>query len=270
MYVPSVTGYNGNIIIEEECTMENSKKEVREGSTGSIAQDAMRAGFQLTCRKGIAKLLKVDDITVEQCNQFRPRHEERVKENIEAIKYKYNNYINNYVKDFKSNLIDCYMGPFDTMIEGIDAIGRFFSIPFYWIKVKYMKVVGPKGFSINVGETTSDITYGSLSTDIKVTLEFEDEKLNKTDTITVTTHTNVGEVGYIPYEDYKDSYIPDEAIEVVKEAIKIGLTNIKIAYPRVSNGNPYRDPIIVGYNKNDMYILVWFGYDKKQPYSCNM
>jgi len=39
-------------------------------STGSIAQDALRLGFQTTCSKGVAKLLKVDDATAKACDEF--------------------------------------------------------------------------------------------------------------------------------------------------------------------------------------------------------
>ena len=51
--------------------------------TGSIAQDALRLGFQATCTAGISTLLKINDITVEACESFKERHISDVEKHIE-------------------------------------------------------------------------------------------------------------------------------------------------------------------------------------------
>jgi len=53
--------------------------------TGSISQDALRLGFQPTCNKGIATLLKVDDITLEECDKFKEQHKSEVEESLATM-----------------------------------------------------------------------------------------------------------------------------------------------------------------------------------------
>lgn len=53
--------------------------------TGSISQDALRLGFQPTCNKGIATLLRVDDITLEECDKFKDQHKSEVEEALTTL-----------------------------------------------------------------------------------------------------------------------------------------------------------------------------------------
>lgn len=87
----------------------------------------------------------------------------------------------------------------------------------------------------------------------------------------IKTRAMVCKVHYTPYDKYSHRYIPDEAAEASHEAIIIGMTNIQVAFPKVSKSvEPAPDPIIVGYVGGQMFIIAWFGYDKDNHMSCNV
>jgi len=93
----------------------------------------------------------------------------------------------------------------------------------------------------------------------------------KEDYIKIETRAMVCKVHYTPYDKYSHRYIPDEAAEAAHEAIIIGMTNIQVAFPKVSKSvEPAPDPIIVGHVGGQMFIIAWFGYDKNDHMSCNV
>ena len=70
--------------------------------TGSVAQDALRAGFQTTCAKGIATLLKVDDITVEACAALEQKHKDALAEHLNGFEQRYVEKLTNDFKEHQS------------------------------------------------------------------------------------------------------------------------------------------------------------------------
>lgn len=264
-------------------TLQKKLSELQRGvtlmdSTHSIAQDALRAGFQTSCAKGLAKLFKVDDVTVEQCNNFLPRHLEAVKKKQEELTQYWTEYCNVFPAKKKANLLK--------ELTRWQFIKRS--------KIKGLILPNPKLVAVTTKEPFIDIPNGCIRTEFLVEVSFpeiykEYMKENDFDPIIrkaydVTTIAKRGVVTYESYSTYNKSYVPDEVVEVVKEALAIGLKDIQVAYPSINDGKvPDRDPIVVGYlmhkvgipggnevTVTDMYMLAWFGYDAKQPMACNI
>ena len=236
--------------------------------TGSISQDALRLGFQPTCNKGIATLLKVDDITLEECDKFKEQHKSEVEEAEATIAEKHAVEMENrFYRKMK-----------DTYYEPIGAIVSFF----YWRKINKQECRKHSARIKEVQNSELDLNNGTWRT--KVLLEVKantweglfkgNEVFLKEETIEhcaeIKTRAMVCKVHYTPYDKYSHRYIPDEAAEAAHEAIKIGMTNIQVAFPKVSKSvEPAPDPIIVGHVGNQMFIIAWFGYDKDNHMSCN-
>lgn len=242
-------------------------------STGSISQDALRLGFQPTCNKGIAKLLKVDDTTLEECKNFMGRHTEQVQE---------------YLKSASDTIIDNRNDGYKTdIVLNYKQIRWYISAPkwimWLWIKLNYnnqtprkctVKFDGISGPEISLvsGRIRSIAQFtiiehswkGYTNMGYKVYNESY-EKYN----VNIDTDAKVCKVKYIPYDNYHDRYIPDDAAMAAKQALDIGMERIHVAIPIIEN-TPSSDPIIVGYIGEQMFIIAWFGYDKNNHMSCNM
>ena len=238
--------------------------------TGSVSQDALRLGFQTTCNKGIAHLLKVDDITVEECDKFKQKHLDNVDKELLTITEVIEN---NLVEEFK----DVY--------NNEDYKPKFFLWKLW--REFLLKRTDTREYNVTVvsiGDHVIDIENGSWTTDITLEITAKpwngiyDGDLDKTFPEEVyqikheiRTNAMKCNVKYIDYHNYSDRYIPDDATSASREAIEIGMTDLKVAYPIIQETkNPVPDPIIVGKIGNQMFIIAWFGYDKTDHMSCNV
>lgn len=243
--------------------------------TGSIAQDALRLGFQTTCDAGIATLFKIDDLTMEACADFKQRHlddvKDRVSKGLEDIE-------KTYEYRFKREMEDEPGGWVHVSIFQL----------WTWLKIRKIRKIKnnqiPRRFEANitdVSQPTLDVSRGVWVTDINYNLIKDrwcgygrdgylelDLEVRK-EILQVTTKALKCNVEYIPYDDYHATYVPDEAAKAAYEATQIGMTQLKVAIPKLSNGGVKRDPIIVGHIGNQMFIIAWFGYNR-DPMSCNV
>ena len=227
--------------------------------TNSRAQDALRAGFQVTCSKGLAKLFKLDELTRKSCEDFK----EQVKSDIEKAKYELTT---EYPKELSEE--------FSFWTSSSWAI-------FGWRMDKQK----PRQYTVEieeVGKPKLDLNAGRWETPIKIKIiehkwsgwyrgkrtSFYEEIKHQTRCI--ITDAKVAQLKFTDYDVYANKYIPDEAIATVNDAIEIGITDIKVVEPEVVNSPVDHDPIIVGFIGDTMYLLVWFGYDKSKPMACNM
>ena len=216
------------------------------GTTGSRSQDAIRAGYDTTCTKGIAVLLGVDNITVEECSKFIPRAKE------DAI-----DYINKKIKQ-NNDWVPILVG------EQHHALHK----PYDWLKTNRLKRLVLKikfkwypPTKPVLGELRAldpEITKeGNLKTIIQRKHTQDGEWLHYDTLITSAKH---GDVKYEQYDLYNKTYIPDECVCEVKQALGLGLDKIQVAYPVVNN-TPKDDPIIIGYIGEQMYFIA--KYDEK-------
>lgn len=210
----------------------NFKDEI---SSGSRAQDALRAGFLITCQEGLAEILNVKDLTVEACKDFLPRATQdaedyiRRSNDIRVSDKKKNNTFKNKIKNFYRYKILNYTPE----IEG----ELFYEQP------------------------TLDIKDGRYSTIIKE--KFPDGKIYGF--TTVHTNAKAGRVVLENYDTYTKLMVPDHVIEDIKIATEIGLHDIKIAYPVIQNGKPI-DPLVIGYIDTTMFLISRFDIgDKEYP-----
>lgn len=241
-------------------------KEIKD--TGSRAQNLLRAGFDTSCEKGIANLLKVDDMTIEACEDFIPTHEKELEIFIKNEKERIRKN-SRWLKDEKIRLAlsECE----------------------WWELLKMQKIKKFKfpelDITHEVGIRKLDIKEGHLTTPVTFTYTIKgSEELGISDLVrnSINRHVTVGRKGYVDYvlyDTYADRMLEDHIVIVVKEAIDMGIEDVHIAFPKIKDGNPI-DPIIVGwlYEHNErnevmtkqMWIIVWFGYDKNDPKACNM
>lgn len=249
-------------------------------STGSISQDALRLGFQTTCNKGIAQLLKVDSITVEECSAFKERHLEELKNNLQELIEEQKNKL---ISDFSYNM----RFPEFYMYRKLEP---FNSIPILgWISYKSQlrahKKTSARVFTIKILEVEEpevDILAGKWVSKInfEVTAQpwsgyirgvyTEHELKVFIDYTYYKTNARKCTVDYVNYDNYHEKYIPDDAVEAAFQAKQIGMEKLMVASPIVTNTTtPQRDPIIVGHIGEQMFIIAWFGYDKTNHMSCN-
>jgi hypothetical protein len=167
-----------------------------------------------------------------------------------------------------------------------------------WLYIKNRVYPAIYSESFVISEPKVNIVHGIIETDISMKInipkmyagfmwlnstwnegEGDEQKTYAKLGYTVQTKAKRGAVQMDDYSVYNKSYIPDEAVEVVKEALAMGLEDIKVCYPSYGEGKiPDKDPIIIGYihwesngkKGSDMYMLAWFGYDAKNPMSCNI
>lgn len=246
--------------------------------TGSISQDALRLGFQPTCDKGIANLLKVDDITIEKCADFKERHLERV---VEALEEMPDNLLEGLEEDFHRES--------ESYINDYVEKTCFFKRTMRKRKARYLRSLRdqPKRKYevelIDEGEPTLSVQEGRWYTTLtyKVTAhawkglhkchmkEVEEESYEKRRT--VQTNAMKCSVDYVAYDMYCEKYIPDEAAQAAYEALAIGMVNPLVAMPKLSQvSDPPPDPIIVAHVGEQMFIIAWFGYDKENHMNCNV
>lgn len=247
-------------------------------STGSTAQDALRLGFQTTCNKGIATLLKVDDITIEECAAFKERHLEELTEYLDNIEEA-------HTKRLDSEFIDRMRLPYFREYNEKHSYIPLISWLCY-IRLKHVwENTIPREHIVkvlSVEKTELCIITGKWTT--KVNLEITKKpwcgyirgnynecvlEVNN-ESVYCTTNARKCTVNYTEYDDYHEKYIPDDAVEAAFQAKSIGMTGLKVASPVVKDTtNPPKDPIIVGFVGAQMFIIAWFGYDKVDHMSCN-
>lgn len=248
--------------------------------TGSISQDALRLGFQTTCSSGIEKLLKVDDITTEACESFKTRHEEELKIYLNTFCEKIAGALEErfYNREIRGLTLNKYRDGNSFNWPIFTSLNFYFSIfPTYKkqprrpYKVEFMKV-GESTLDLSSGEWVTKIYYRITSPEWSGYSEYGPKSydvVDKTEVYRYSTSAKHCKVQYIDYSDYHHRYIPDEAVEAASQAISIGMTNLKVAMPVISDAKQ-RDPIIVGFVNKQMFIIAWFGYDKTNHMVCNI
>ncbi len=236
--------------------------------TGSVSQDALRLGFQTTCEKGIATLLKVDDITVEECADFLERHKKDIENELSLTSNWAGRIANKYSDDFHS-------------------FG-------YWEKDR-MKIIrhpilrfkrlfqAQRAFECTHTKTCDpvlNVRQGQWETSVEFTLVkrawtgVDNGKVRTYPETTEIVHRHIKTearkcvVYYQDYDKYSAKFVPDEAAEAAYDAVTVGMAKLKVATPKIINGGVTKDPIIVGFVDNQMFIIAWFGY-KKEKFSCN-
>ena len=95
------------------------------------------------------------------------------------------------------------------------------------------------------------------------------DEVDKTNIYTVNTPGQKCDLKFIPYDNYSERLIPDEAVQAAYEATVIGMKRLRVVKPDVRNAVD-KDPIIIGFVEDQMFIIAWFGYDKKDPMACNV
>jgi hypothetical protein len=247
--------------------------------TGSVSQDALRLGFQTTCKSGIETLLKIDDITIEACEEFKDRHMEKINDT--SLNDLAKRIISRHDENHRSTARTkfwCRSSSFPTILWQLLNKNR------YNHKIKKQKLRKFEIVSSVISKTKLDVKTGRWKTNVKFVIrkhawsgilngnideiEHLKEELVEIDD-TIETRAKVCNVRYINYDDFNETYIPDEATLACYEAKEIGMTNLLVAKPVVENSKP-KDPIIVGHVGEQMFIIAWFGYDKTNHMSCNI
>jgi len=247
--------------------------------TGSIAQDALRLGFQTTCNAGIATLLKIDDIATEACQEFKERHIVKACE-----------YVENFVQEKEKELHNKFVEnmtwvPYHVLHEFTSWIP--FRTNYIQRKFKdHVKSQQPREYKIVdlvVSDPMLDVVKGRWYTTISYKFYasswegifkgepewFAAEK--KEVHHDITTDAKVCTVKYIPYDAYAERYIPDEVVSLAAKAKIIGMTNILVAKPSVNIVMAANaDPIIVGHIGEQMFLIAMFGQDPKDHMSFNI
>lgn len=245
--------------------------------TGSISQDALRLGFQTTCNAGIERLLKIDDITKESCLSFKERHDIRVAQTFEVLAKRL---LEDHERQFKNNMTEKFVPKNQCSIRScLNALLKN-SLLVHRLKKQSTRKIEIS--DIKVKEIELDYRNGCWRTQLSYKkklfpwcgyykgsyTEFKEEI--ETHQEEVRTDGLKCQVDYIAYDDFHDNYIPDDAAQAAFEAISIGMTKLMVAKPKVNRVNNQRDPIIIGHVGNQMFIIAWFGYDKKNHMSCNV
>ena len=247
--------------------------------TGSVAQDALRLGFQTTCDAGIVSLLKIHDITVEACAAFKERHLKEVENLMKdfisrgeehartsfLIRMKRCSY--DFERSFESRIpflaqsrINKYKAqlalqkPPDIAITNVEVSDP--ELNFFvgnWITRISYTVTSPAWSGLFDGN------YSTFAEETKISLE------------QVITEAKVCVVKYTPYDNYSERYIPDEVVALALQAKKIGMTDLCVATPIITDSpKPPKDPIIVGHVGDQMFLIAMFGQDVKDHMSFNM
>lgn len=209
-------------------------------STGSRGQDALKAGFLITCNEGLAILLRVKDITVEACKEFYPRAVAEAKEKLEK-----------FVKGRK----DWKPSPPSGIFGGIfERTIRLFK------PIKH-----PEWGELYLGETVLDTNTGRYGTSIRE--KFPD---GHTEYVTESTcRAKLGSVAVENYDNYTKLLVPDHVIEDIKIATEIGMHDIKIAYAKLSDA-VQKDPLVIGYVGDQMFLISRFNPGEKAYPTLNM
>lgn len=208
-------------------------------STGSRAQDALLKGYQTTCQKGISVLLKSEDRTILACKDIKLDAINVVKKRVEEIREADKNWRDLYLEEIKK----------------FNPIKRFFK------KLGYKSVVPDFG-ELKFTDLVLNVTKGTYRSSIKRLLKNGIEKQVEF----IEVRGKFGSVEYDSFNTYSKEIIPDDTIKTIKEAQDMGMEDIQIAYPTMSDGKIVRDdPFVVGYITDkekgaEMYIIAQFGF----------
>ncbi len=256
-------------------------------STGSVAQDALRLGFMSTCYRGVAVLLGIDNLTSEACGAYKQSHAESIERFCNECSDKI---ITKQVKNFHEE--DKYERDYNRYFE---RPGNFFirladcwAVPKKVARYKEILKTQPKRQytveAIIVGDTVLDFSDGTLNTKVQVTLKahawqgmLNGKHIEVKEELITTIHTISTKgvaytVKYTPYTEYAEKYIPDEAVQAAADALAIGMTNLRVGMPGIKEREDkvQRDPVIVGYVGEQMFLIATFGYDPKNHMACNV
>lgn len=242
--------------------------------TGSVAQNALRLGFQKTCTAGLERLMKVDDQTTEACQDFLDRHLKRVNEltnNHSFIRKIESNYEQEFHDEYSA---ECYFG-YPTIKQPISL----FKSLMYSIRRDAQESRKFEAKVVKVDQPELDVARGMWKSDVHLDVikhrwegwrhgkyKHYPEEVGYT-TKTITTNAVKAKLNFTPYDEYTE-YLPDEATQAAYEAKIIGLENLQVVTVKTKVVNP--DPIIIGYIGREMFLIAWVGYDIKNPLSCNV
>lgn len=243
--------------------------------TGSIAQNALRLGFQKTCTSGLKVLLKLDDKTKEACQEFLDRHLETVGEAISQN----SEYIQ---KRIKRLTLDFHYEPIGSLFDypKLHNFIRSIKMGLYKRRVRRQE---KRKFGIiidKISDPKLDVSEGTWITKLSCTIikhqwsgwhggkKVSVPREATSQVYEIVTRAKKSSLKFIPYDEYTD-YLPDEATEAGYQAKAIGLTDLKVVVPVVESVRSY-DPILVGFVNNEMFLIAWVGYDPKEPLSCNL
>lgn len=244
--------------------------------TGSVSQDALRLGFQTTCRSGIEKLLKVDALTVEACEDFRERHTLNIQRGLECLPQEV---LSEHNRKFRNNMLESFVSKDNSFFHFLGDLTK--NLLFGWTlkkqsvrKIEVLNIsTDPAELDLYNGRWRTTVHYNkkkhSWSGYYKGVRKVFDEEIEACSNI-ISTDAAKCNVEYIEYDKFHDTYVPDEAARAAFEAVSIGMTKLMVARPRIDRGGVKRDPIIVGHVDNQMFIIAWFGYDKTNHMSCNV
>ena len=242
--------------------------------TGSVAQNALRLGFQRTCTTGLERLMKVDDKTTEACQDFLDRHLKRVNKltnNTSFIK----ELEHKYKQEFHNEYSAGYYFNRPTIKQPISL----FKALLYNIKRDTQNRRKFEAKICKVDPPELDVAKGKWKSDVHIDIikhKWEGWRHGKYCNYprevsriikTVTTNAVKAKLDFTPYDEYTE-YLPDEATQAAYEAKAIGLENLQVVTVKTKVVNP--DPIIVGYIGREMFLIAWVGYDIKKPLSCNV
>lgn len=285
---------------------ESAREEV---STSSRAQDLLRAGYQTSCDAGIANLFGLKDVTIEACSEFLPRHKEEVEKWVDKNKKVVEEYFKTYAERMMHiELNNTYEKFPEWWKKPYEVLYNLWTLPGKKMYIKEKIFPTPEIIDVEISDPDFDTLDGVITSKVKIICTphkcyerrptLEDSFLNngykwpefKYETYgkDVSTPAKRGKVSYESFDTYSNKFIPDEVIELVKEAKEIGIENVQVAYPSIIDGknveNPKirpakRDPIVVGYlsrgekRQSEMYIIAWFDYkkpdyNKEQPVAC--
>ncbi|MCK5021541.1 MAG: NUDIX hydrolase [Candidatus Peribacteraceae bacterium] len=263
--------------------------------THSRCQDALRAGFQTTCDSGLAKLFSLEEKTYEVCQDFLPRHLEEFEAFVHKAKRELDVELKKWskIRRTKAEFNDKWFEGLWWMIRHpIEAFKDFNSYIKRYNKWFELVIDYPDLEIVEVTETDPvvDRVSGVISSEVTLLCDRLHDSVVSDHrgelqhyTYKKRTSAKRGALNYVKWDDYNRSYIPEDAVDVVKEAIDMGLEKIHVVYPVLAKAEeeksdkvrgveerPAWDPIVVGYVGNTMFMIAWFGYDASEPMACNI
>lgn len=239
--------------------------------TGSVAQDALLEGYQLTCHSGISNLLKIKDLTIASCQSYIPKAIEEAKKKLEIcertrlefteVSKKYSEakkLHNSFFALFKVNHPKLFPDFREKFSQARRDISRVQSNRSEYFDAKSFYCTEPEIDDIN-GRVVVDI--------IKVTYDGKETIFSE-----VFVSAKSAQVEYVDYNLFTDYLIPDHVTKEIRRALAIGLKNIKIARP-VLVDTKIVDPLVIGFieeRKSDqtlsskMFLITRFGFNKEE------
>ena len=247
--------------------------------TGSVAQDALRLGFQKTCSNGLEILLKVNDKTTEACQAFLERHREHVEDVLSDKNSR-------LYKELDETEAAYHQDYYPSVQRRIFDFPEWYNL-ITWVKLliyrQRLKRQNKRQFELQVNAVeapTLDVERGHWTSKIRYTLiahkwcgwknreKVCEPEVRNDYTYIVITKARKSHLYFTSYDEYTE-WLPDEATNAAYEAKQIGLEKLQVVTTVIGNAvDP--DPIIVGYVGNEMFLIAWVGYDIKDPLSCNI